>query len=516
MPKTSTRRTRPATILTVAALLCLPLACGDDDGAPPFEPAFESTRLCPLVSPPLDASESATVPYGTDLGFSYEHAGVITVLFGDTWDQIETCPLQANDDSLATLEVDDDWPGFTARQPLDQEDCADLRVELTPQEDAFEPILLELWDGTPVPMGPLNTPLAGFSDGAREWGVFIVGAPISCDDGAAAGDPCPPGRDPIPGSFECAAVGSDLLCVDPDSPQGTASARRATQLHIAERVGTTSYVSRAVYTTNKFLNLTVRAVRAFAPEARSFDYRVGANALLGWGRPGFDATGDGGSAPPYFFYLPLPLEVSEDGRIAFEPRYFTGASNGGAPSFAADQAEAAPLYGDEFDLVNQTSLSFIPPLGRWLMLYGGDLPAPVDLPPPDPQHEQPYPGAIHGRLALDPWGPWSDPQPLLTPETMAPRLVCKADGSPAGCLQRPDPPIRPLCLAGLDPEGAGRLYGAAMIDALTHPVTAENGSGPAAAVYWIVSTWNPYAVVLVKTRIENATGASDHSSAIGK
>ena len=46
------------------------------------------------------------------------------------------------------------------------------------------------------------------------------------------------------------------------------------------------------------------------------------------------------------------------------------------------------------------------------------------------------------------------------------------------------------------------MYGANIIDAYTRAVPAESGPGPAADVFWNVSTWHPYSVVLVRTHIE--------------
>ena len=72
-----------------------------------------------------------------------------------------------------------------------------------------------------------------------------------------------------------------------------------------------------MFLTNKYLNLTARAVRAFDPDDRAArDYTPGTGALLMWGRPGFDDQNHDGEAPPYFMYHPLPFELSGD-RIDF-------------------------------------------------------------------------------------------------------------------------------------------------------------------------------------------------------
>ena len=118
-------------------------------------------------------------------------------------------------------------------------------------------------------------------------------------------------------------------------PTGATSTRagvgaEAYYLHIAERVGPAAYISRAMFLTNKYLNLTARTVRAFDPDdPDASDYRPGRSALLAWGRPAFDdeTVGGAGEAPPYFLYHPLPFELSGD-RIAFAPRYLTGIAGG--------------------------------------------------------------------------------------------------------------------------------------------------------------------------------------------
>jgi hypothetical protein len=283
------------------------------------------------------------------------------------------------------------------------------------------------------------------------------------------------------------------MCVDPTSTRQGDGAQ-AYYLHVAERVGPAAYISRAMFLTNKYLNLTARAVRAFYPDdSRRTDYRPGHAALLMWGRPGFEDLDEDGSAPPYFMYHTLPFEFVGD-RIVFQPRYLTRLSDEG-PTFGSHQSEAVPLYTGEFEPVNQAAVSWIVPLRRWLMIYGGSS---VDFTDPDRKSGkgQPIPGAMYARLAPEPWGPWSDPLPILTNEQTAEDIVC-GQQSPAGCLSPPEPLIRPACIELVDPHGGGSLYGANIID----PMTRGRGSS-AADVFWNYSTWHPYSVVLARTRIE--------------
>jgi len=434
--------------------------------------------------------------FGTDLGWTYARDGVVTMLFGDSWQRIDICPLQLNDDSLATLEVPGDgWPGFTAHASLPDSQCPALTFAVDAAGTAFAPIELRRWDGVVVPLGPLNTPVTGFFDGQREWGVFIVGGGQVC---AANDAPCPTDLSAQAADLACGAVGRQALCVDPTSTRAGAGAQ-AYYLHFAERVGTTSYISRAMFLTNKYLNLTTRTVRSFDPDdPRRNDYSPGTGALLVWGRPGFDDASGDGESPPYFMYLPLPFEDSGD-RIVFAPRYLSGIADGGL-SFSSSQADATPLYTGEVAPVNHAAVSYIAPLRRWLMIYGGssaDFVVGGDTQGPT----GPVPGALYARFAADPWGPWSDASPVLTNEDVAQDMVCGKQ-APAGCLPTPDPPIRPACLEAVDPRGGGNLYGANIIDVMTRPSTPDSGRGPAADIFWNVSTWHPYSVVLIKTHIE--------------
>lgn len=272
---------------------------------------------------------------------------------------------------------------------------------------------------------------------------------------------------------------------------------QAYYLHFAERVGPSTYVSRAMFLTNKYLNLTARTVRAFdADRPQGNDYSPGAGALLMWGRPGFDDTNGDGETPPYFMYLPLPLQVSGD-RIELAPRYLSGVVDG-VPKFSSSQAEATPLYTGESSPVNHMAVSYIEPLQRWLTIYGGST---VDFGTGNiAGYNQPEPGALSARFAADPWGPWTEAALVLTNEDVAQDMVCGKQ-APVGCISTPDPLIRPGCLEFTDPLGGGVLYGANIIDAMTRG-SAGSGGGPAADIFWNVSTWHPYSVVLIKTHIE--------------
>jgi hypothetical protein len=161
--------------------------------------------------------------------------------------------------------------------------------------------------------------------------------------------------------------------------------------------------------------------------------------------------------------------------------------------------------------VDQTAVSYLPPpINKWMMLYGGDVPDQLLL---DPAHSRnvPFPGSVMVRFADNPWGPWSVERPHLSPGD--PTVVGNPYGPGGfmfhyGCVDQPSAacartdPHRPLdslnpgCAPPPFPFDIGRLYGVNIIDSYTKP----DGHG-GLDVFWNVSTWNPYGVMLMKSNV---------------
>jgi hypothetical protein len=322
------------------------------------------------------------------------------------------------------------------------------------------------------------------------------------------------------------------------------------------------------FATHRFVNATARTVAHFDPDnPQRNDYRPGSHTLLIWGRSWFFGSG-GVQRLPYLLYQPLDALRGAPDAMRWQPRFFAGFESSGKPRWSEHESEAQPIYGTddfalthaeggprmrfgepEFDYVNQMALSWIAPLQRWVMLYGGDLPAFMIVDPksretPDPVHLPPSPGAIHLRTAPHPWGRargdrppsegWTSPLPLLTRQAAARYLACGRGGREElpGCVEDPDP-VGPLdtlaslpeapsagqCIEGelqmaaqheLSGNPIGRLYAPNVIDEWTEDVSAQvPGLGKderAVELYWNVSTWSPYQVVLVKSRLVGRKG----------
>lgn len=458
-----------------------------------------------------------------------------------------------------------------------------------------------------IPQGFLRTPAAVFSTATDEYAIFHRNDPVICSSTADCtgaftcsvdlpdvqiGTCAPLAMGPEGGATDfcrsdddCMGTACQLeqhLCMTqqpfvvqgletPVSPPWYLQDPRlgvTRAMYIAKRVPDSlgDYVIAVRYETNRFVNVVARTVAKFDPEhPEANDYGPGDDTLLVWGRPAFVASG-GAQSLPFLMYQKLPQgqELDED---RWDPRYFAGYDEAGVPQWSADEAAAQPLYGahptlqqskggtewvwehPEFDFVNQMSLTWLPELEEWIMLYGGDVPdfmlSGDSEERPEPTYPQPVPGAIHVRVAAHPWGglgverqgAWTEPVPLLTPAQAAPYMVCDEDEAKAAQMPGCVPPdegdphnswdllstladhaadlsadaffdVSGQCLEGQVTTAvqdavagmAGRLYGVNIIEAWTQPVPAEGDSPAGADVYWNVSTWNPYQVVLVRSR----------------
>jgi hypothetical protein len=462
-------------------------------------------------------------------------------------------------------------------------------------------------------MSSLRTPEAAFSDGERLYGIFFRDDPAYCSSTTECSNGMQCSSDPSyagPKLGECSPTmklspdASPTYCRTSDdcgSPAQCGKAGRGVCLatkpfdldlpggrvvptwyhdDVRRGVARVLYVGAALwpdhpldygtvarFVTNRFQNLTVKSVAFFDPShPEKNDYRPGYHTLLIWGRVAFVEV-DGAQALPFLAYQPLDTLRGSPENAHFAPRFFAGYDKSGNPAWSDHENDAQPIYGTdaklvaadggvkldwrepEIDYVSQMTVSYVAPLGRWLMFYGGDLPAFMVLRSSgrarDPVHLPFAPGAIHMRLAQHPWGAatrsdaiggWSSPEPVLTRQTAAPYMACGDDPEAMpGCLKEGDPhtplelfgtlaglavtepsklaKVGPSCVGGEFVHGAqdvlsgnriGRLYGVNLIDdwaeEIDDPAAASSGER-AAEVYWNASTWNPYQVVLVKTRI---------------
>jgi hypothetical protein len=141
----------------------------------------------------------------------------------------------------------------------------------------------------------------------------------------------------------------------------------------------------------------------------------------------------------------------------------------------------AALPGDR--CVGEHSVTWNEPLKKWLLLYNC-------LPP----GALPVSGfGVQARFAPEPWGPWS-PSITLLNSVHDPAVLCTLIMSPSGC---------PGLVSVPTGRGAGFFYAPYVLDRFTKDATAPGPGQPKrTTIYWVVSTWNPYYVVVMQSTLE--------------
>jgi hypothetical protein len=501
---------------------------------------------------PANLSPLKIAYYGTDLGWSYQHGGQLHFLFGDTAATEKGEPIEAsskglNDDSFGTIELAE-WPDPSLIAPGNVP-----RLRLGQNAGTTEVSAINLGR----PMESFKTPLGGFSNGRREFGIFYFSKQQSCRADADCGNGlvCDAGLgfvgeradkdtgltvacvDSAPGcnadtlnDSDGKPVAGSGFCIDPSSSVwADTGVGRTSSVAVKNLTGIRSKEDPRRYTeikewlTNKFSNVTPRTVQDFVPARGpgNQDYRIaegaGANQrVFLWGRPGFmGVKATGRSLGLYFAYVDMP--VGDD--LEWTLHYYAGSDARGVPQFSSNERDAVAVDLDstqqgiqpveQYDIVDQMTFTWVGSLKRWVMLYGGGL---INLTSPilptcglleffvgaECKSVELGNGAIRMRSADNPWGPWSPPQDVLVGGDAA-RNPPEQQFAPGGIMHHPDC-VQAGCANstdwdGVNPREYGFLYGVNIIEQWTRPA----GSG--VDLIWNVSTWDPYRVVLLRTRI---------------
>lgn len=533
--------------------VAVPLDEADDDaGASPAAPPTAAVSRVPQLSAAervgVLAGPGATVAadlqlFGTDLGWTFEHRGALTILFGDTMPTSRfycDTPQPVQDDTLGTLPLqlpsNDAVPAINfVSVPGQPQQLATIQVNVA---------------GAPINMGLGKTPLTGWSDGSAafaimghvEFSTCPAGSTDFCDERAglscvhdlglcqpAVGDAVL-GCDPNNTANSDCILGQQCLapttgyCVDLTSSQydGTPSSLPyaiARSAEIAQQRDDDPAVFDSLYTfvSKKFHNPVARTIASFGKRSADYDYAPGYGGLLIWGRPAYFAEqGRQGHLYLLRHTLPLPLQA---GALAFTPEFFAGVdADSGEPRWSSEQRDAIAIAMDgkrsgdpsePLPVLNQMSINWLgAPIRKWIMLYAGDISDVLLL---DAAGAQATRGPLRVRFADQPWGPFSPAQDYLSPGS--PDRAGDPYGPGGylyhyGCSDLPgqpcakSDPVRPVdsmlpgCQSPALQLDVGRIYGANIIDAYTR----ESGTG--LDITWNISTWNPYAVLLMRSHVE--------------
>ena len=187
-------------------------------------------------------------------------------------------------------------------------------------------------------------------------------------------------------------------------------------------------------------------------------------ALLAWGSGRYRAS------DAYFACAPLgSVEDKESWRF-----YCGSDSRSRRPIWAAEESAALALF--PHPQIGELSVTWNAPLGLWLMLYNAGSPR-----------------GINARVAQHPWGPWSDPVVVFDP-TWA--------HTGYGAFMHVKDGLDGVSDPGREDEWGGE-YGPYVIDRYTRAVPPGR-----VAVYFVMSTWNPYNTVEMGMVLRRIDGPS--------
>ena len=183
----------------------------------------------------------------------------------------------------------------------------------------------------------------------------------------------------------------------------------------------------------------------------------------------FAASTEYRRSDPYLAYLPLS-EIENPSAL----RYFAGRDAQGAPRWSKTEADAQALFAHP--CIGELCVTYNRFLRRWLMLYNCE----------------PHRGVrgIHFRTAEKPWGPWSESELLFEP------WRDKAYGAYMHAADKAKV-IDAVHDPGRENDWGGE-YGPYVVERFT------KGAPGSTTIYYVLSTWNPYNTVLMKSTLRVA------------
>jgi hypothetical protein len=165
-----------------------------------------------------------------------------------------------------------------------------------------------------------------------------------------------------------------------------------------------------------------------------------------------------------------------------ERLYFAGLDTNSKPKWTNQSTNAKGLFTpDNIKCMGELSVTWNVYLRKWLMLYSCD---------PGPSSNL---RGINFRVADMPWGPWSEPAVLFHPRLDGGYCAFMYDLSPC-------PAGSPNPKDDLRKDGGnvfGGEYGAYLISSFTRGSIEKRET----TIYFTMSTWNPYQVVLMKSNL---------------
>ncbi len=157
-------------------------------------------------------------------------------------------------------------------------------------------------------------------------------------------------------------------------------------------------------------------------------------------------------------------------------RYFAGLDATGRPAWSAKETDAAPVVKN--GTMGDLSVTWCRDLGLWFMTY--------DRREPD--------RGIAFSYSRTPWGPWSEPQVIFNAirDDALGKFIHDPNANPDDGLAGP--------VIGKGKADPASVHGGAYAPYVVERWTKLHGSE--LDLYYLLSTWNPYVVVLMKSRLQ--------------
>jgi len=158
-------------------------------------------------------------------------------------------------------------------------------------------------------------------------------------------------------------------------------------------------------------------------------------------------------------------------------RYFAGLDPAGAPKWSVNEADAKPLVQN--GTMGDISVTWAKEPGLWLMTFDSRAPAKQ--------------GVLLAYARL-PWGPWSERQIIfdMSRDGALGKFIHDPGIAPDDGLEGP--------IIGKPPSAARSVHGGQYAPYVIERWTRTEGN--TLNLYYTLSTWNPYVVVLMKSRLQ--------------
>ena len=391
---------------------------------------------------------------GSDLGYPVPYLDRLLFIFGDT---------RSNDPDVFSP----DDPGYDSlaegplRADVERDGCVTLNF-FTEQPGTFRAVQFAAQGQQPRKLGRFEVPAAGFANGPVLFAFFHLRdhAP-GCrriDDGCALGEPQPGGQTRLGRSTDGGRTFDDVALVSKAKFQFAVPV-------VAEAKDVPGLPS----------HFTGPVVLIWASGKEDYMFR---------------------HSYPFFAAAPLSTVGSMSSW-----RYFRRLGADGKPDWREHEEEALPVppFGDPLhdrdpnfgpgyhQCLGEFSAGWVEDWHKWMMLYacGGG-----------PDYNRNNVRGIHLRISDTPWGPWSEPRVIFLPGEAYCKFMHSKNPCPAGSPNPGDDSSQELD-ADNRPRGE-QVWGGEYAPILIPSYTKVDGD--TTSLYWLLSTWNPYQVVLMRTR----------------